>query len=324
MRPLIPSALFLVAACTGETAGDGGSSPAAAGGLPAASAPVWSIDAGGDLNAFFECLEAEKITLVDAHRGGPRPGFPENALATLAATLEIAPAILEIDIATSADGVLFLHHDDTLDEKTTGSGAPGALAFAEIAKLRLKDESGAITAFAPTRLDEALQWAEGRTILALDIKASTRYDAVADEVRRQGAEDRVLLIAYSTGQARKLHSLLPEAMISLNVASQSELNAAVAAGVPAEKIVAFTGVEEPDARLFGLLNERDVEVIFGTLGGRQSLDAEMARSGDDSLYTELAANGVDLIATDRPAAVQGALGRAGRAAKAGVCGIARN
>lgn len=321
MRLLTIISLAVLAACSAEKSAE---APGGKDRRPGAAAPQWSIDAGGDLNAFFECLEAEGATLVDAHRGGPMPGHPENALATFSKTLEIAPAILETDIATSADGVLFLFHDDSLDEKTTGSGPVSALPWAEIAKLRLKDAAGNVTDFSPTRLDEALEWAEGRTILALDIKRSTRYDDVASEVRRLGAADRVLLIAYTTAQARKLHALLPEAMISLNVASQSELNGAVAAGIPADRIVAFTGIETPDPRLYSLLNERDVEVIFGTLGWPESHDRRIERSGDDRLYTELAEAGVDLIATDRPAAVQAALGRAGRAAKAGVCGISRN
>lgn len=307
-----------LAACS-----EGGPDAAAPRAAPPA-APAWSIDTGGDLNAFFECLEAEKITLIDAHRGGPQAGLPENALETFAATLKIAPALLEIDIAASKDGVLFLHHDDTLERTTTGSGEPGALAWSAIERLRLLDETGAETDFAPTRLDEALEWADGRTILALDIKRATRYEAVADDVRRLGAETRVLLIAYSVGQAEKLHRLLPEAMISLNLASQSDLNRAVAAGVPADRIVAFTGLETPDPRLFDLFNERDVEVIFGTLGGAGSIDSQLTRSGDDALYMELAEAGVDMIATDRPAAAQRALDAAGRGAKDGVCGVSRN
>lgn len=324
MRSLMIAALLALAACdAARTEPDARSEPRT--GAPAeAEAPQWSIDSGGDLNAFFECLEREKISLVSAHRGGPKPGYPENALATLRETLEIAPAILEVDVATSSDGVLFLFHDDTLDEKTTGAGPADGLAWEEIENLRLKDASGKATDYPPTRLGEALEWADGRAILALDIKRSTRYEDVVSEVRRLGAEDRVLLIAYTTAQARKLHSLLPEAMISLNVGSQSELNGAVAAGIPTDRIVAFTGVETPDPRLFSVLNDRDVEVIFGTLGGADSLDARMEKSGDDRLYTELAETGVDLIATDRPAAVQAALGRAGRAGKAGVCGISRN
>ncbi len=281
----------------------------------------WSIDAGGDLNAFFECLEQEGAALVDAHRGGPRDGFPENALATFETTMAAAPAILEIDVQTSADGVLYLMHDDTLERTTTGAGAANALSWADISKLRLKDAAGRATDFAPTRFDEALRWAERRTILAIDLKPSTKYEAAIAEIRRQKAEHRILLIAYTLGQAKKLSRLIPEAMISLNVGSQSEMNAAVAAGIPADHIVGFTGTKAPDLRLFELLDDRDVEVMFGTLGWPESIDREIAASGADGRYAEIAAMGADLIATDRPAEAHAALAQAGRAAEDGKCGI---
>jgi glycerophosphoryl diester phosphodiesterase len=325
-RVLMMSALAL-AAC--DATGPENASPdsaAAQGGAPATGrAPgAWSIDAGGDLNSFFECLEKEKITLASAHRGGPGPGFPENALATLEETMKNGAAILEVDIATSSDGVLFLFHDEVFDEKTTGSGAPNARRWAEIEGYRLKDALGRATKHRPTRLVEALQWAEGRSILALDIKQSTRYEDVADIVRQEDAVDRILLIAYTTAQAAKLHRLLPDAMISLNVLSQSDLNRAVADGIPQHAIIGFTGLEEPNPRLFDTLNARDVEVIFGTLGGEDSHDADAERAGNDAIYVALAEMGVDLIATDRPAAVAAALQAAGRAARPGVCGVNRN
>src|SRR5690606_22899842 len=42
--------------------------------------------------------------LVSAHRGGPRPGLPENALATFEYALNFAPALLETDVRRTADG----------------------------------------------------------------------------------------------------------------------------------------------------------------------------------------------------------------------------
>lgn len=314
-----------LAACGAQNGAQNSAGQGAGEGAQAATtAAGWTVDGGGDLNTFFECLEASTATLVAAHRGGPAPGFPENAIETMARTLEAAPALMEIDIATTSDGVLFLHHDDTLDRTTTGTGPVGALSWSEIEKLRLVDENGAATAFRPTRLADALAWANGKTILELDFKRSTSYEAVAEEVSRQQAEDRVILIAYTLAQAEKLHRLMPGAMISLSVESQSELNRAVAAGVPDTSIIGFTGIEEPRPRLFTTLNNRDVEVIFGTLGGAQSFDRRMEESGDDGLYVELAEQGVDIIATDRPVEAQRALAAADRAAIAGECGVARS
>jgi len=283
----------------------------------------WSINHGGDLNGFFECLEAEGATLVSAHRGGPRRGFPENAIETMAAVLQKIPAIIEIDVATSADGVLYLLHDDTLDRTTTGTGAGNALPWAEIKKLKLKDENGRVTGFSPSRFDKTLAWAKHRTILQIDFKRSTRYSDVAREVHRQKAEDRVILIAYSIASAAKLHRLMPGAMISVSLNSQSTLNRAVAAGIPDNRILGFTGTDDPNPRLFSILNGRDVEVIFGTLGGRDSIDKTIARSGYGALYAEIAADGADIIATDRPVEAYAALAKAGRAVEAGMCGVAK-
>ena len=307
------SALFLLAACTA----DPGAPP------NAVSAAGWRIAPEGDLNSFFDCLEEREIALVSAHRGGPRPGLPENALETIAAMLAAAPALIEADVAATADGVLFLHHDDTLDRTTTGEGPVAEKTWAEISRLRLKDEAGAVTPYAPALFSDALALTKDRTILQVDFKRSARYEDVIAEINRQGAEDRVILIAYTMAQAERLHRLAPGMMISLSVSTQSDLNRAVAAGVPADRLLGFTGIEDPKPRLFSILNNQDIEVIFGTLGGRQSIDRQIEASGDESLYAAIAGMGADILATDRPLAAQASLDAAGRGAQAGQCGIGR-
>ncbi len=301
----------LLAAC-----GNNGAEPAAA--IPSGG---WTVAPKGGLNAFFECLEAEGATLLSAHRGGPYPGYPENAVETMAAILREVPTLMEIDVAASSDGILYLMHDETLDRTTTGTGAVNALSWADIAKLRLIDEVGRKTAFATPRFSDALRWAKGRTILQIDFKPSARYEDVIDEINHQDAEDSVILIAYTLASARKLHRLAPHMMISLGINSQSELNGAVAAGIPANRLMGFTGTEAPRPRLFSTLNARNVEVIFGTLGGSESIDREIAHSGDAARYAKIAAAGVDIIATDRPKQAHDALAKAGRAAKNGACGV---
>ncbi|MCA8889769.1 MAG: glycerophosphodiester phosphodiesterase family protein [Parvularculaceae bacterium] len=315
---LFAASLLIVAACSGPA-----DAPQQTAGAQAGAGQGWSISVSGDLNDFFDCLEAQGAALVSAHRGGPRPGYPENAKETFAKTVSDIPAILEIDVATSADGVLYLMHDDDLARTTTGSGPADGLSWSEIKDLRLEDENGKATDFTPPTLAETLAWANGRTVVQIDFKKTTRYEDVIAEVNRQGANDRVIYIAYTMAQAERLHRLAPDAMISLSLGSQSDLNRAVAAGVPADRLLGFTGIDDPRPRLFSLLNNRDVEVIFGTLGGRQSIDNDIAQSGDEAFYATLAGMGVDIIATDRPLAAQAALDAAGRGAKSGQCGVAR-
>jgi len=283
----------------------------------------WRISAGDDLNSFFDCLEDAGLTLVSAHRGGPSSRFPENAIETMAEVMTKTPAVMEIDVATSSDGVLYLMHDDTLERTTNGGGNANALSWNEIKKLKLEDNDGRLTQFAPSTFADALAWSEGRTILQVDFKRTTRYEDVADEIKAQDAENRVILIAYSMASASKLHRLLPEAMISLSLNSQSDLNRAVASGIPDDKLLGFTGTEDPRPRLFSILNGRDVEVIFGTLGGRNSIDRDIAQNGDNDRYADIAGQGVDIIATDRPYAAHDALVNAGRAPNDGQCGISK-
>ncbi len=283
----------------------------------------WTIAPGPDLNSFFDCLDEAGLALVSAHRGGPAAGLPENALETLQATLAAVPAIMEVDVAQSTDGVLFLMHDDRLERTTNGEGFAEKARWADLQRLRLEDATGRATDFAPPRFSGVLAWAKSRTILQIDFKRSARYEDVIDEIYRQDAEHRVVLIAYSMASARKLHALAPDMMISLSVNSQSELNRAVAAGVPENRLVAFTGTEAPRPRLLALLDQRNIEGIFGTLGGDNSIDAAIAENGAEERYAEIAADGADIIATDRPRAAYAALVEDGRAPTDGVCGISK-
>lgn len=69
-----------------------------------------------------------------AHRGW-RGYYPENTLLSFqkAATLPIDG--LEMDIHSTADGVLVVFHDDTLDRTTNGTGAIHKLTYTELQQL---------------------------------------------------------------------------------------------------------------------------------------------------------------------------------------------
>ena len=284
---------------------------------------AWSLDARGDLSAVLDCLEREQRTIISAHRGGPGPGLPENAIETMEALLHAAPAIMEVDVAQSRDGVLFLLHDDRLDRTTTGTGEAAALAWQELRDLRLRDEAGWTTPYRIPTLEQALRWAKGRTVLQIDFKRETSYEDTIALIRKESMAGQVVLIAYSIEAARKLHDLAPEMLISLSLDSPAALDEAVAAGIPSDRIVAFTGTRLPRPDLHEALDQADVEVIFGTLGRGDSIDSRIADFGMDERYAELGEAGVDIIATDRPREAARALEDAGRAAENGTCGFIR-
>ncbi|MEQ5786460.1 glycerophosphodiester phosphodiesterase family protein [Erythrobacter sp. NFXS35] len=285
---------------------------------------AWALVPTSDLSSMLDCFEAAGQTLISAHRGGPTPGLPENAIPTMDALLAAHPAIMEVDVAQSADGVHFLLHDDRLDRTTTGSGEAAAQDWAALKQLRLRDNWGWITPYAIPTLAEALVWAKGRTVLQLDFKRSADYAEVVAAVREAGMANSVILIAYSTGQARALHELAPEMLLSVSVEAPGDVAELKAAGIPENRMVAFTGTRLPRPELYAELDKADIEVIFGTLGRPpRSLDAVIDRYGMDERYAELGREGVDILATDRPREAAAALAEAGRSPQAGQCGVGR-
>lgn len=68
----------------------------------------------------FQCLSGWPLGRVLAHRGGGRLA-PENTLAALKVANRFGCGV-EFDVMLSADGTLFVIHDETLERTTNGTG----------------------------------------------------------------------------------------------------------------------------------------------------------------------------------------------------------
>lgn len=242
--------------------------------------PVTSRIAPASLPAYFDCLREGGFTAVSAHRGGPAPGFAENAIPTFANTMHTAPgAFLEVDVSQTADGVLVLMHDDRAERTTTGEGALAGLSMEQLLAFQLEDERGnPVNARVPT-LAEALDWAETNTVLELDIKRGVAYEDVIAAVQAAHAMNRVVFITYSVDAAARLAQLAPQAMIYTTISNVRELDTLERRGVDLSRIVAWVGSDTPPASLVEALAARDVETRFGMFGeGRDYAGAAMARA----------------------------------------------
>lgn len=229
-------------------------------GAPAAAPP-------SSLAGFFDCLRENGATAISAHRGGPAPGFAENAIPTFENTQRLAPmTFLEVDIARTADGVLVLMHDDRVERTTTGRGAVAELDMAQLLAFSLEDDNGrAVDARVPT-LRETLDWADGRAVLELDIKRGVEFEDVIDEVQAANAMSRVVFITYSVNAAAVLARLAPQAMIYTTISDARELETLERRNVDLTRIVAWVGTDTPDAALVRALAERGVETRSGMFG----------------------------------------------------------
>lgn len=266
----------------------------------------FSFPSSDSLSGYLRTGSAARL-IVSAHRGGPQPGFPENALETLENTLLGGPAFAEVDVRLTRDSVLVLLHDDTLERTTNGTGELIRITLDSLRTLFLEDPEGRITTFRVPTLAEALAWSEGRTVLMLDVKRGVPPVRVIDAIRRARAENRAVVIVYTLADLARYHQLAPDIMLSASFASVEEVEMAREAGVDFRRIVAFAGVGSADPEIVRRLRSLGVRVQMGTFG---EIDERAVEEGP-RVFLELMGQGITMIATDRPAIALDAAARLG-------------
>jgi glycerophosphoryl diester phosphodiesterase len=243
----------------------------------------------------------EPLPLLSAHRGGAARGFPENCLATFENTLRQTFAILEVDPRLTRDGAIVIHHDATLNRTTTGRGRVADHDLAELKKLRLKDPQGNVTDYVIPTLDEALEWARGKTVLVLDEK-DVPVKARVKKIEQHRAEAYAMLIVYSLEGARECYALNKNIMMEVMITNRKQFEAFDKSGIPWSNIIAFVGHEPPsDRELLSMIRAKGACCVAGT---SRNLDRELAaaRDGSDQAiaqkYRALLDRGVDFFEAD--------------------------
>ncbi len=246
----------------------------------------------------MDCIR-ENGALVAAHRGGPRRGYPENALETLQKSRENGSHVFEIDVAQSKDGVLFLMHDTDLERTTVATGVAREMTWAQLKDVRLT-AYGDPTDFTIPSLRDVLDWAVANNVIVeLDKKRSTDFADIIAEVRTAEAENNVILITYTYDQAEDVARLAPEMVMTASVQDPSDVDELIGRGVNIDNLIAWTGTDTLNPGLWSDLKARGVEVAFGTLGRRgDRFDDQFWEDRNGSEYNELVAAGVTLVATD--------------------------
>ena len=268
-----------------------------------------------DLPAVFDCVRENGGLLIATHRGGPAPGYPENAIETLQYAYNEGFRVMEIDVAESRDGTLFLMHDRSLGRTTTGGGAVADTDWSEISRLKLVDDDGKVTSFAAPQLSETLDWAvRTGAILELDRKPTTSFRNIIEAVRDAGAEQNVLMITYNDDEALQVAKLAPDLMMTAGIGNREHEAELLAAGVDETRLVAWTGTDRPNPGKWKGLGRSGIESAFGTLGREgERLDDIYWQDGDPSEFVDLIDGGLTMLATDVPYRLKAAGGEIGEA-----------
>ncbi len=153
-------------------------------------------------------------TLNLAHRGA-REVAPENTLPAFERAMQMGADGFELDVQLTFDDVPVILHSKTIDETTDGSGLPGEYTLEQLKAF----DAGAHfdREFAGTRiptLGEVFETFPG-AIVNVELKLFTASDvglerAVADVIRKHGAEQRVIVSSFNPFCLRRLRRIAPD------------------------------------------------------------------------------------------------------------------
>jgi len=257
------------------------------------------------LRSYFRYRE-HAAPIISGHRGSNITGYPENAIETFEYVLKHTPAFFEIDPRLTKDSVIVLLHDATLDRTTSGKGKLSDYTWEEAKQFRLKDKEGHTTPYRIPTLQEAIEWARGKTILNLD-KKDVPPVMIADMIRRNNAGSFMMVTVHNAEQAKFYYEDDPDRMMSAFVKTEQALKEYESAGVPWINMIAYIGPEnKPENKtMYELLHVRGVMCMISAAPVYDKLTSSRDRA---EAYHDIFARGADILESDYPIEVAAAIG----------------
>jgi glycerophosphoryl diester phosphodiesterase len=163
---------------------------------------------------------------VFAHRGGCALG-PENTIAAFDCGRAAGADGLELDVQLSADGVVVVCHDPTLDRTTGASGPVRTRTAADLARVdagfHFVDASGGFPLRergigVPALRDVLERYRDMLLIVEMKENTVAMGRAVAEAVRHAGAVERVCAAGYGQVALDAARAALPEMATSASLA----------------------------------------------------------------------------------------------------------
>jgi len=149
---------------------------------------------------------------IGGHRGA-RDAAPENTIAGFEAGRTAGTDYLENDVRRSADGVLVMIHDDTVDRTSNGQGEVARLTLAELQALDAGSWFGPFFALEPIpTFDSFLRWIEARPPFGavIEAKAHGVGGEIAEAIARSTARDHLAICSFYPDEIRAAKHARPE------------------------------------------------------------------------------------------------------------------
>lgn len=154
-----------------------------------------------------------------AHRGWHIDDLDglENSLAAFRRAVAEGYRYVETDVQVTADGVVVVQHDPTLDRTTDGSGAVQAQRWAQVSKVKIGGREPL------SRLEDVLEeLPEAR--FNIDVKCDAAVVPFVRTIERMGAFERVSVAAFSDARLARVRKLAgPKLLTSMGPRSTAVL-----------------------------------------------------------------------------------------------------
>ncbi len=140
---------------------------------------------------------------------------PENTIPSFLLAYEQQVDGIELDVQLSADGVVVVLHDGTLDRTTNGTGWVGAYNWSTLQQLRARYPDGAVSDIPIPRLEEVFDALPNDTVLCIEYKNGPYYyphlvEKTLDIVKRYHASSRIIVSSFDQFALVESAGLAPE------------------------------------------------------------------------------------------------------------------
>ena len=142
------------------------------------------------------------MTYAFTHRG-VRLAEEENTLVAFQRAVQLGVTHLESDVHASADGTVYLFHDQTLDRVTGASGKFAEHTDVELAQITAGGEP-------LCTLDQLLDAFPQAQVVNLDVKDEQVIGPLAELIERRGAHQQIALASFSSARSHAVSHLLSE------------------------------------------------------------------------------------------------------------------
>jgi glycerophosphoryl diester phosphodiesterase len=140
------------------------------------------------------------------HRGAAGHA-PENTLAAIQKGIALGVDLVEIDVRRTADGVLVVLHDETVNRTSDGKGRVDRLSLQDVKKFNAENGEQIPT------LEEVLSITAGRAGLMLELKVKGVAQQAVEAVRGAGFRDPVIYASFLHDELTHVRAVDPGASL---------------------------------------------------------------------------------------------------------------